>query len=162
MNHWNGKLWYAYGTSMTAQCPTEPLRGNYVETVVELSGLRLVNQAVGGACLTPDGWGKGNNKPRIMNTEDGKQNADLITLEVLPNEGKRLGDVFDTDDESFCGCLNQAIRYLQEHTRAQIVLIIMIRTNTHLPHEPIGEGYDHTNFELVQKAELVAKLNGIP
>lgn len=161
-NHWNGKLWYAYGTSMTAQCSTEPDRGNYVETVVELSGLRLVNKGIGGACLTPDGWGKGNNKPVVMNTEDGKCDADLITLEILPNEGKVLGDIFDTDDNSICGCLNQAIRYLQENTRAQIVLIIMIRSNTQPADKLVAEGYDHSNFELVQKVELVAKYNGIP
>ena len=61
-----------------------------------------------------------------MNSDDGKENADLITLEVLPNEGERLGSIYDTDDESFCGCFNQCIRYLQENTRAQIVVIIMI------------------------------------
>ena len=160
-NHWNGKLWYAYGTSMTAQCETEPERGNYVETVQALSGLRLVNRGKGGACLTPDGWGKGDNLPRVMCTDDGKCDADLITLEVLPNEGKRLGDIFDTDNESICGCLNRAIQYLQENTHAQIVLILMIRSNTHLPSDPV-EGYDHSNFELVQKAESVARLNGIP
>ncbi len=161
MNHWEGKLWYAYGTSMTAQCETEPLRGNYVETVVERSGLRLVNKAKGGACLTPDGWGKGDNKPRVMNTDDGKCDADLITLEVLPNEGKRIGDIFSTDGETVCGCLNQAIRYLQANTRAQIVLIIMIRSNTHPVEEPV-EGCDHSNFELALRAEEVARLNGIP
>ena len=160
-NHWNGKLWYAYGTSMTAQCETEPERGNYVETVEELSGLRLVNKAVGGACLSPDGWGKGDNLPRIMNVDDGKCDADLITLEVLPNEGKILGDIFDYDENSICGCLNRAIQYLQENTRAQIVLILMIRSNTHVANTPI-EGYDHSNFELAQKAELVARYNGIP
>lgn len=161
-NHWNGKLWYAYGTSMTAQCATEPDRGNYVETVQELSGLRLVNKGKGGACLTPDGWGKGDNKPRVMNTDDGKCEADLITLEILPNEGKRLGDVFDSDDETICGCVNQAIRYLQENTKAQIVLIIMIGTNLHAMHEPMPEGYDHTWYDRMLKMELVAKLNGIP
>lgn len=160
-NHWNGKLWYAYGTSMTEQCESEPERGNYVETVAALSGLRLVNKGKGGACLTPDGWGKGDNLPRVMCTDDGKCDADLITLEVLPNEGKVIGDIFDRDDKSICGCLNRAIAYLQENTRAQIVLILMIRGNTTPAEKPI-EGYDHSNYELAVKAEQVARLNGIP
>ena len=161
MNHWAGKLWYAYGTSMTAQCDTEPERGNYVETVVERSGLRLVNKAKGGACLIPDGWGKRDNLPRVTCTDDGKCDADLITLEVLPNEGKRIGEITSTDDKTVCGCLNQAIRYLQANTHAQIVLIIMIRGNQH-PAEEALEGYDYSNYELAVKAEQVARLNGIP
>ena len=162
MNHWAGKLWYAYGTSMTAQCDTEPLRGNYVETVAAKSGLRLVNKAKGGACLTPDGWGKGDNKPRVMCTDDGKCDADLITLEVLPNEGKHIGEITSTDDETVCGCLNQAIRYLQANTRAQIVLIVMILTNKVAADQPIAEGFGHTGYEIATKMEQVARLNGIP
>ena len=160
-NHWQGKLWYAYGTSITAQSKNLPERGNYVETVQALSGLRLVNKGVGSASLTPDGGGKGDNKLRVMNTEDGKCDADLITLEVLPNEGMHLGDTFDTDDESICGCLNQAIRYLQEHTHAQIVLIIMIGKNIQAMNEPLPKEYDYTWFELAKKAEEVARANGI-
>jgi tyrosyl-tRNA synthetase len=33
-NHWNGKIWYAYGTSMTSVAT-----GKYVPVVEELSGL---------------------------------------------------------------------------------------------------------------------------
>ena len=110
MNHWNGKLWYAYGTSMTSI-----KQGKYVPVVEKLSGLRVVNLGIPGGCLTPDGYGKGNGKRAVMTLEDGKQDADLITLEVLPNEGKIVGDIYDTDDVSFCGCLNQCLRYLQEN-----------------------------------------------
>ena len=161
-NHWNGKLWYAYGTSMTAQSATILERGNYVETVQALSGLRLVNRGKGSASLTPDGGGKGDNKLRVMNTDDGKCEADLITLEVLPNEGMHLGTPFDTNNESICGCLNQAIRYLQENTKAQIVLIIMIGKNNQPMNLPMPEGYDYTWFEMAMRTEEVARLNGIP
>lgn len=155
-NHWNGKLWYAYGTSMTSI-----RQGEYVPVVERLSGLKVVNHGIPGGSLTPDGYGKGNTKAAVMNLEDGKEKADLITLEVLPNEGATVGDIYDTDDASFCGCLNQCLRYLQENTRAQIVLIIMIGGNDSAP-EKKTENRGITYFEFAQKAELVGKLNSVP
>ena len=155
-NHWEGKLWYAYGTSMTS---VEV--GKFVPVVAELSGMRVVNKGIGGGCLTPDGYGKGNNKRAVMNLEDGKTEADLITLEVLPNEGRVVGNIYDTDDKSFCGCFNQCIRYLQENTKAQIVVIIMIGGNNHEPDVPT-EVRGITQFEFAEVIERVAHLNGVP
>lgn len=155
-NHWKGKLWYAYGTSMTSV-----EQGKFVPVVQELSGLRVVNKGIPGGALTPDGYGKGNMKRAVMTLDDGKANADLITLEVLPNEGAKVGGIYDTDDESFCGCFNQAIRYLQENTKAQIVVIIMIGANTSSP-DLIIEKRQMTNFEFASTIEKAAKLNGVP
>ena len=155
MNHWQGKTWYAYGTSMTSIA-----QGKYVPVVEELSGLKVVNKGIPGGSLTPDGFGKGNNKRAVMNMDDGKENADLITLEVLPNESGNHGGVYDTDDESFCGCLNQCIRYLQENTKAQIVLIVMILSNNIVPEKKVrGE---LTGLEFAELAERVGHLNGVP
>lgn len=154
-NHWNGKLWYAYGTSMTSI-----EQGKFVPVVKELSGLRVVNKGIPGGALTPDGYGKGNMKKAVMTLEDGKADADLITLEVLPNEGATVGGIYDTDDQSFCGCFNQAIRYLQENTKAQIVVIIMIGGNNTPPEFITKRGI--TNFEFASIIEKVAKLNGVP
>ena len=156
MNHWNGKLWYAYGTSMTSV-----EQGEYVPIVEKLSGLRVVNLGISGGCLTPDGYGKGDTKRAVMNLLDGKDKADLITLEVLPNEGAIVGDIYDLDDASFCGCLNQCLRFLQENTKAQIVLIIMIGANNTPPEAP-NASRKITQFEFAQKIELVAKLNSVP
>ena len=155
-NHWQGKLWYAYGTSMTSV-----QQGKYVPTVEALSGLKVVNLGIPGGSLTPDGYGKGNTKRAVMNLDDGKEKADLITLEVLPNEGARVGGIYDTDDETFCGCFNQCIRFLQENTRAQIVVIIMIGGNDHTPDKKI-ESRGITQFEFAEIIEKVAKLNGVP
>lgn len=156
MNHWEGKLWYAYGTSMTSI-----KQGKYVPVVEKLSGMQVVNYGIPGGCLTPDGYGKGNTKRAVMNLDDGKEKADLITLEVLPNEGALVGDIYDTDDASFCGCLNQCLRYLQENTKAQIVLIIMIGGNNNFPEIPT-ETRRITQFEFAQKIEQVGKLNSVP
>ena len=91
-NHWKDKLWYAYGTSMTSV-----QMGEFVPVVEKLSGLKVVNLGIPGGSLTPDGYGKGNTKKAIMNLEDGKDKADLITIDVLPNEGKTVGEIYDTD-----------------------------------------------------------------
>ena len=156
MNHWKGKLWYAYGTSMTSI-----KQGRFVPVVEKLSGLRVVNKGIPGGCLTPDGYGKGNVKRAVMTLEDGKGEADLITLEVLPNEGSIVGDIYDTDDQSFCGCLNQCLRYLQENTKAQIVLIIMIGGNDATPETPT-KSRQIPQFEFAQKIEQVGRLNSVP
>ena len=155
-NQWRGKTWYAYGTSMTST-----KLGKYVPIVAELSGLNVVNHGIPGGSLTPDGYGKGNVKEAVMTLEDGKQNADLITLEVLPNEGAVAGDIYDTDNISFCGCFNQCLRYLQENTKAQIVVIIMVGSNHHLP-EQLHDKRGIPQFEFAEKIERVARLNGIP
>lgn len=155
-NAWKDKLWYAYGTSMTSES-----WGEFVPFVKELSGMNVVNKGIPGGSLTPDGLGKGNVKNSIMNLEDGKEKADLITVEVLPNEGAVVGDIYDTDNESFCGCFNQCLRFLQEHTKAQIVVIIMIGGNDN-PPEYLTEKRKITQFEFAQKIEFVAKLNSVP
>ncbi len=155
-NHWNGKKWYAYGTSMTSI-----KQGKYVPVVAELSGLQVTNYGIPGGCLTPDGYGKGDVKRAVMNIEDGKCEADLITLEVLPNEGDTVGNIYGTDDESFCGCFNQCIRYLQENTKAQIVVIIMIGDNATVPGT-VNEKRGMPVFEFAETIERVARLNGVP
>lgn len=66
-NHWNGKLWYAYGTSMTSVH-----KGQYVPVVEKLSGMTVINKGIPGGSLTPDGFGKGNVKRAVMNMDDGK------------------------------------------------------------------------------------------
>ena len=156
ISHWNGKTWYAYGTSMTSV-----KQGKYVPVVEKLSGMKVKNFGIPGGSLTPDGYGKGNVKTAVMNLDDGKADADLITLEVLPNEGAVVGDVYATDNESFCGNLNQCIRYLQENTKAQIVLILMIGANNTTP-ETVSTTRNITWFEFAEIAERVGHLNGIP
>jgi len=154
-NHWEGKTWYAYGTSMTSV-----KEGKFVPVVEALSGMKVVNRGIGGASLTPDGWGKGSMKRAIL-ADDGKEAADLITIDVLPNEGKKVGSIYDLDDESFCGNFNQVIRYLQENTNAQIVVIIMIGANTAPPETP-NETRGITQFEFAEVIERCAHLNGVP
>jgi len=155
-NHWNGKLWHAYGTSMTSV-----QQGEYVPVVEKLSGLKVVNHGIPGGSLTPDGYGRGNTKRAVLDPDDGKKDADLITLEVLPNEGAIVGSIYDTSDETFCGCFNQCIRFLQENTKAQIVVIIMIGGNDSTPDTPsVKRGI--TQYEFAKIIEEAAHLNSVP
>lgn len=62
---------------------------------------------------------------------------------------------------NYCGCLNQCLRYLQENTKAQIVLIIMIGGNTATPETPT-ESRRIIQFEFAQKIEQVGRLNSVP
>lgn len=151
-NHWNNKVWYAYGTSITSV-----KQGKYVPYLAQLSGMKVSNFGVPGGGITNLGaQSKGQVKNLIMSLEDGKQKADLITLEVGANEDRTPnGDKYSLGDDTFCGCLNQCIRYLQENTNAQIVVIGSVITTD----EPslIKDYYERYNF-----IEEVCKVNRVP
>lgn len=115
-NQWYGKTWYAYGTSLT----NTDSEGKYAKYVEQFSGMNRVNKGIsgGGICSNT------RIKDAVMNTTDGKLDADLITLEVCANDtDATIGTIYDTGNDTFCGALNQCIRYLQENTNAQIVVI---------------------------------------
>lgn len=151
-NHWAGKTWYAYGTSIT---DVDVGTGKYVPYLAQLSGMNVVNKGIGGGGITNlGGYSKGQVKSAIMNTTDGKLNADLITLEVGANEGGELGTKYDLDDTTFCGCLNQCIRYLQENTNAQIVVMYSVESR----NEP-GENINYHERE--EKVREVCNINNV-
>lgn len=114
---WFNKKWYAYGTSLT----NTSAEGKYAKFVEDFSGMKRVNKGQSGQGIVNGG---AKNKTAIMNIADGKLEADLITIEVGANDVTApLGTIYDTNDETFCGALNQCIRYLQKNTNAQIVVI---------------------------------------
>ena len=68
MSHWNGKVWYAYGTSITS---VEV--GKYAQYLEKISGMELHNRGIGGGGITNlGGYSKGQVKAAIMSLEDGK------------------------------------------------------------------------------------------
>lgn len=169
-SQWQGKRWYAYGTSMTSD-----ERGFYARCLEQLSGLTLINRGAPGCGIT-EGIGAGSPRAevryRAMDPDDGKKEADLITLEVGPNDrGATLGSIYDSGTDSFCGCLNQIIRFLQAETNAQIVVMSMTGgrwssqdpSKRLLPEErkaaPAGEPY--TRFEMNCAIRDVSALNGV-
>lgn len=56
--------------------------------------------------------------------EDGKLDADLITIEVGANDSGVLGDPWGLDTNEFYGALNYCIKYMFEHgIQAQVVIM---------------------------------------
>jgi hypothetical protein len=121
-SQWIGKTWYAYGTSITST-----ILGKYVPYLAAMSQMNVVNKGIaGGGIGDLGGYSHGQVRAAIMNTTDGKLNADLITLEVGANDTDAdvpLGTIYDADETTLCGCLNMCIRYLQQYTNAQIVIM---------------------------------------
>jgi lysophospholipase L1-like esterase len=156
-SHWYGKKWYAYGTSLTAKGS-----GQYADFVADALGLTLVNKGIGGAAVSQNK----NLLKAVTNITDGKLEADLITLEVGANDINALiGDIYDTDSSTFCGGVNQCIRYLQENTKAQIVVISSTASRY---RASTGELFvpdftwasdKHTQYDQWKAIEEICKLN---
>ena len=161
-NQWKGKTWYAYGTSLTDISQV----GQYPKTVRDLSGLILVNKGTSGGGIVANTM----IKDAIMNTTDGKLEADLITLEVGANDtSATLGTIYDTVDNTFCGALNQCIRYLQKNTNAQIVVISSTnsryksgdKTVEFTPEKTFASD-NHTKYDQWKAIKEVCAINGVP
>ena len=161
-NQWYGKTWYAYGTSLT----NTDSEGKYAKYVEQFSGMNRVNKGISGGGLVAS---NGNVRKAIMNTTDGKLNADLITLETGANDTDTvLGNIYDTGDDTYCGALNQCIRYLQANTNAQIVVISSTSSryeygnpdNKYTPDKTFGSD-NHTKYDQWKAIEEVCKLNSV-
>ena len=161
-NHWKGKKWYAYGTSLTDISNV----GQYCKTVRNLSNLILTNKGISGGGICANTL----IKDAIMNTTDGKTNADLITLEVGANDtSSALGTIYDTGNDTFCGALNQCIRYLQKNTNAQIVVISSTnsryksgdKTVEFTPDKTFGDD-NHTKYDQWKATKEVCAINSVP
>lgn len=157
-SHWNGKKWYAYGTSIT---DVGAGTGKYVPYLAKFSGLDVVNKGVAGAGIGDLGaYSKGQNYTAICNTTDGKTEADLITLETGANDtglviNEAIGDIYDTGRDTLCGCLNDCIRFLQANTNAQIV-IMPSPSSTNVPTSS-----SHQYYEWRLKMEQICKINSV-
>ena len=117
--HWYGKSWYAYGTSET----NINAEGQYAKFVQKLSGMVLTNKGISGGAIS--GTPNSNIKNAVFDDTDGKDTADIITLECLANDlGATFGEVTDTGNDTFLGNLAQCIVHLQQVTTATIVVMI--------------------------------------
>lgn len=128
-SQWRGKVWYAYGTSITSI-----EQGKYPNYLAGMSGLVLTNKGIPGEGIGNFGANStGAVYSAICNMTDGKQNADLITLETGANDCNAnvpLGTIYDTGTSTLAGCLNDCIRYLQTNTNAQICVTVSPASKT--------------------------------
>ena len=178
---WNGKKWYCYGTSMTdnrdwnseaGRTPdneiSKPAKtGWYPQTLAELSGLEMHNFGKAGSGIVPSQHDGDNIKTRVMTLDDGKAEADLITVEIIPNDSKApLGEVTDWSDDTFCGNLNQILAYLLSNTKAFVAVLIATRARYY--HLDPAVRYDPASqaalerLEREEAVEKICKLHGVP
>lgn len=178
---WQGKKWYCYGTSMTdsrdyngqaGRTPDDqissPARtGWYPITLAELSGLEMHNFGKGGSGIVPSQHDGDNIKTRVMTLDDGKAEADLITVEIIPNDSKApLGEVTDWSDDTFCGNLNQILAYLLSNTKAFVA--VLIATRGRYAHNNPSDRYHPTGdvalrrLEREAAVEKICRIHGVP
>ena len=169
-SQWNGKKWYCYGTSMTDNSGKDStfITGTYSKYLAEFAGLEEHNYGKGGSGIVPAIHGTVDSiKTRCMRLDDGKTEADLITVELIANDMKAdLGDVYDTGDDSFCGNLNQILRYLLENTRATVVVLIPTRTrhavgNAEEKYDPKSDYMKH-RIAREKAVEEICLIHGVP
>ena len=179
---WRGKKWYCYGTSMTDNSSragrhvgTTPDRqksslertGYYSQYLAEYAGLQEFNFGKGGSGIVPALHGEDNIKSRIMNLHDGKAEADLITVEIIPNDTRaELGEITDWSDNTFCGNLNQILAYLQENTKA--VVAVLIATRGRYKHDNPSDSHHPTSEAALKRlkweeaVERICRMHGVP
>lgn len=158
--HWRGKSWYAYGTSLTST-----QQGKYVPFVAQFSGLIPTNKGIPNGAIENEGA----IYQALMNNSDGKITADLITIEVGANEYQsQLGMPTDTDNTTVCGSINVCLKNILKNCKAQVVLMDSTRGRYR-----VGGSID-TPFELDHSLDIgysvyersvaiqnVAKANGV-
>lgn len=127
---WNGKKWFAFGTSITdtssINVETGEVVGKYVPYLVEYSGLNVVNYGIAGGCIGSGGIHGGTSSilNKILSTNLSK--AELITIEGFVNDfacAVSIGEIGDTESTTVCGALYQAIKYCLENSSATVVLL---------------------------------------
>ena len=125
---WQNKSWFAYGTSLTSI-----QQGRYADDVATATGMVLSNKGIPGGALVANR----DLYNALMNDEDGKVDADIITIECGANDANTtLGNVLSFDTETFLGALNTCLKHIQQICpRARIILISSPRARYRL-NEP--------------------------
>ena len=179
---WQGKKWYCYGTSMTdnhereggmagtnpdkqPNCPSKT--GYYSGFLAEFAGMEEHNFGKGGSGIVPALHGEDSIKSRVMTLDDGKAEADLITVEIIPNDMRaELGNITDWSDDTFCGNLNQIQAYLLENTKA--VVAVLIATRSRYAPEDVNDRHHPTGEKALKRllweetVEKICRVHGVP
>ena len=154
-SQWQGKTWYAYGTSIT----NINSEGKYPNYLAAMSGMNLVCKGISGGGIGDLGaYSHGQVYNAICNTTDGKLNADLITLETGANDvdaNVPLGTIYDTGRTTLSGCLNDCLRYLQANTDAQIAVTVS-------PASTAAPNITDKYYEWAAMVEQICYLNRVP
>ncbi len=169
MNQWQGKKWYCYGTSMTDNISLTKKGlncGTFSKYLAQFAGLEEHNFGKSGSGIIPKLHNGDNIKTRCMRLTDGKAEADLITVEIIPNDMVgELGETTDLSDDTFCGNLNQIIQYLLTNTRAYVVILIASRArykhdDNSIKYLPTSE-YCKQRLEWEDAVATICKMHGV-
>lgn len=170
-NPWKGKVWWAYGTSITDIGPNDTTgnnghSGKYPLSLEAFSELQRNNGAIGSGGILDDKPDNLNYRKKILQTP---YDTDLVTIETLPNDDytNHLGEIGDTDGNTIVGALTQCFEYLTTETRARIVLLIVTGSIHAIGSETPEENYKpyeatRTNWrKAVEKITELANLYGV-
>lgn len=174
---WRGKKWYCYGTSMTdIKCngivgitpDNKPNRtektGYYSDFLAQFAGLQQFNFGKGGSGIVPALHGQDSVKSRVMTLDDGKAEADLITVELIPNDlTAQLGEITDWSDDTFCGNLNQMLAYLMENTKA--IIVVLIATRARYDADSMWHPTEEKALKMMaweDSVEKLCRIHGVP
>ena len=168
-NPWKGKIWYSYGTSIS-DIGVGDVVGNsghsgkwplYLDAV---SGMERRNGAIGSGGIREGAAHGANVKARLLTTP---YDCDLVTLEVLPNDGYGTydGEITDTDPTTICGAFRECCEYITKHTRAKFAVLFVVgatsnRNNNYADYVPMSTS--HINYRnAVEKLKKIAEYYGV-
>lgn len=170
-NPWKGKIWWAYGTSITDIGADDAVgnnghSGKYPLCLEAYSELQRNNGAIGSGGILDDKADDRNYRLNILKTP---YDTDLVTIETLPNDDytNKLGEIGDAEPSTICGALTQCFEYLTNNTRARIVLLIVTGSIHAIGSETSEENYKpyeatRTNWrKAVEKITELANLYGV-
>ena len=168
-NPWKGKIWYSYGTSISDIGIGDVVGNNghsgkwplYLDAV---SGMERRNGAIGSGGIREGAEHGANVKARLLTTP---YDCDLVTLEVLPNDGYGThdGEITDTDPTTICGAFRECCEYITKHTRAKFVVLFVTsvtsdRNNGYAPYAPMSQ--NHINYRrAADKLRQIAEFYGV-
>lgn len=130
---WKNKKWCAFGTSLTdtnyiGPEPGKP-SGRYIPYLRVLSGANITDKGIAGGRLCEYGssgsnTGNGSILNAILNTN--LSDYDIVTIEGFVNDyaaNITIGNLTDTTNESFYGCLYLAVNHAQSSSHGVVALI---------------------------------------
>lgn len=152
---WQNKKWCAFGTSITdtSYPGPEPGKhsGRYIPYLYKLSGSTITNKGIAGGTLCNYGI-YGSNKGNgvildaILNTD--LSSYDIVTIEGFVNDyaiAAPIGNLTDTTNETFYGCLYLAVNHAQSNSHG-VVALIGDSTGRTIPSTGTNYAYSATNI----------------
>ena len=161
-NNYKGLTAVAFGTSLTYRAQTT---GGYLQYLPEISGMTIDNQGVGSSKIY------GNAETSILNkvlNYSNYEDKDVVIIEGFVNDwynNSPLGDIYDTDESTVCGCLYKAIKHILTLKDSMSVVVVLDHfgiNNGGVDMSPSLTKNVGKQFDYYEKLADVCALYGIP